>query len=60
MRVILHGRTDDVSHLVEAAIVHFVQRVHNAPLNGFQTVFDRRNGTFQNYIRGIIKKPVFV
>src|SRR4029078_4241251 len=58
--MILHRLSDDVSHFVVATIIHFLHRVQNAALHGFQAVFNGRYCSFKNNVRGIIKEPVLV
>ena len=44
MRVVFHAVAHGVGHLVELAVFHFVQRVEDAPLHGFQPVVDVGDG----------------
>jgi hypothetical protein len=41
--MVLHGLANDVGHLVKATVLHFIKRVHQAPLNGLQAVFKSGN-----------------
>ena len=56
----LHGVTHDISHLVVSAIIHTFHGVENASLHRLQSVLDVRNGTLQNYVRGIVEEPVLI
>src|SRR5690606_25634386 len=52
--------SDDVSHLVKTAIIHFLQRVHNPALHRLEAVFNTRYGALKNYIGCVVEKPVLV
>ena len=56
----LHGFAHHVGYFVVASVVHALHGVQNAPLNRLQSVLDMGHGAFQNHVRGVIKKPVFV
>ena len=60
MGVILHRQTHDVGHLVEVAVVGLLHGVHDASLHGLEAVLDVRHGALENYIGGIVEKPVLV
>ena len=60
VRVVLHGLAHDVGHLVVAAVVHDLHGVEDAPLNGFQTVFDMGHGAFEDHVRSVIQEPVLI
>ncbi len=60
MRMVLHGLTDDVGHLVEAPVVDGFHGMENAALHRFQAVLDVRHGPFENHIRSIIQEPVLI
>ena len=60
MGVKLHGMSHNVGHLVVASVVHALHGVKNASLHGFQSVLYMGNGTFQDYIRGIVEEPVLI
>ncbi len=60
MGVILHRVPDHIGHFIEAAIVHLFKRMHDPALHGFETVFNARYSPLQDYIRGIVEKPVLV
>ena len=60
MRVVFHGVSHYICHLVVSSIFQLAHRVHDAALNGLKTIINRWNGTVQNYIRGVIKKPVLI
>ena len=60
MGVKLHGMSHNVGHLVVASVVHAFHGVKNASLHGFQSVLYMGNGTFQDYIRGIVEEPVLI
>ena len=60
MRMELHGVSYDIRHLVIPSVIHALHRVQDTPLNGFQTILYMRNGTFEDYVRGIIQEPVLV
>ena len=57
MGVELHCVAHDIGHLVEPAVVQTLHRMQDAPLHGFEPIGDIRDGTFQNNIRGVFKKP---
>ena len=52
--------TYDVGYLVVAAIVHTFHRVQNSTLYGFQSVAQMGYGTLQDYVAGVIQKPVLI
>ena len=60
VRVVLHGLTHDVGHLVVAAVVDDLHGVEDAPLHGLQAVLDVRHGALQDHVGGVIQKPVLV
>ena len=60
MRVKLHGVSHDIRHFVISSVVHTLHGVHDAPLYGFESVFDIGDGSLQNHIGGIVQEPVLV
>ena len=56
----LHRVTDDIRHLVVATVVHTFHRVQDTSLYGFQTVLDVGHSALQNYVRGVIQKPILI
>ena len=60
MRVIFHGISHDVCYLVVSSIFQLAHRMHDTALNRLKTIINRWNGTVQNYIRGVIKKPILI
>ena len=60
MGVELHRVPHDIGYLVESAVVQTLHRVHDATLNGLETVFYMGNGAIQNGIAGVIQEPVLV
>ena len=60
MRVILHGMTHDICHLIIPTVIKFFKRMHDTPLDGFKAIFYGRYGSFQYDIGSIIQEPVFV
>jgi hypothetical protein len=58
--MILHGAPDYIGYFVEAAIIHFTQRMHDAPLNGFESVFNPRHRALKDNVRGIIEEPFLI
>ena len=52
--------THYVGNLVVTAIVHTLHRVHDTTLNGFKSVADMGDCSFQNYVRGVIQEPALV
>ena len=60
VRVVLHGLTNKVGHLVVASVVLLEHGVQNAALNGFETVFHRRHGAFENDIAGIVQEIILI
>ena len=57
VRVISHGRTDNVCDLVETTVVHFLHGMKDAALHRFETVAQRRNSAFHDYIARVIDEP---
>jgi hypothetical protein len=49
---------DDVGDLVEAAVVHFLQRVEDAALDGLEAVVDVRDGALEDDVAGVVEKPL--
>ena len=60
MRVELHRVSHDIGHLVVSSVVHAFHGVEDASLHGFQSVFDMRHSSLQNYIRRIVEEPVLI
>ena len=60
MGVKLHRMTDDVCHLVVATVVHTLHRVQNTSLHRLQTVLDVGHSALQDYVRGVIQKPILI
>ena len=60
MRMIHHGVSHNVGHLVVAAVVHLLHRVQNTSLHGLQSVVYMRHGTLQYHVRGIVQEPVLI
>ena len=56
----LHRLAHHVGHLIISAVVHALHGVQYASLHRLQTVLDMRHGTFQDYVAGVIQKPVLV
>ena len=56
----LHGMPHDVRHLVVPSVVHPLHGMENTPLYRLQTVLDVRYGPFEDYVAGIVQKPVLV
>ena len=56
----LHGMTYYVGYFVVTAVIHALHGVQDTSLYGFKTVTDMGNGSFQNYIRGVIQEPALV
>ena len=56
VRMILHGRADDVGHLDETPVVLLVQRPEDAPLDRLEAVAQIRNGAVANDVGGVIQK----
>ena len=56
----LHGAAHYVGHLVVSAVVQLLHRVEYAALHGFEPVGAVRHRTFQDYIGGIVQKPIAV
>ena len=60
VRVILHGVSHHVRHLVVASVVKLAHSVQNASLHGLQTVVQVRHGTLQDNVRCVVQEPVAV
>ena len=60
VRVELHGVAHNVCHLVIPPVVHALHRVHDAALHGLEAVLNVGYGTLQDYVRGVVQKPVLV
>ena len=60
VRVILHGVSNNVGHLVVATILHFPHGVKDSALNGFQPIISMRYGTFENDIGSVVEKPIAI
>ena len=60
MRVKLHCVSHDIRYFVVSSVVHAFHGVQYAPLHWLQSVLDVWHCPFENYIRGIIKKPVLI
>ena len=54
MRVILHTLADDIGHLVEALVVHLMQRMQDPPLHRLQPIIKMRNRPLLDGIRGVL------
>ena len=60
MRMVLHALADDIGHLVEPAIVHFLHGVQDTALDGLQPILHGGHRSFQDDIAGIVQEPVLV
>ena len=60
MRVILHGLSNDIGHFVHFTVINTLHCMQDTALNGFKTIFYRRDGTFKNDIRSIVQEPILV
>ena len=60
MGVELHGMSHDVGHLIVASVVEQLHRVEYASLHGFESVTQVGNGALEDYVRGVVQKPVLV
>ena len=58
VRVELHRVADDVGHLVEAAVVHLEQRVHDPPLDGLQAVPQLRDRAVEDEVARVLDEVV--
>ena len=58
--MVLHGLANDVGHLVKATVLHFIKSVHQAPLNGLQTVFKSGNRPLKNNVARVFQKILAV
>ena len=58
--MVLHGLANDVGHLVKATVLHFIERVHQAPLNGLQAVFKGGNRPLENNVAGVLQEILAV
>ena len=57
VRVVLHGITYNAGYFVVVAVLHFLHGVEDAALDGFEAVFDVRDGAVQDYVGGVIEEP---
>ena len=55
--VVAHGGADDVGDFVEASVVHFVEGVEDAALDGFEAVVDVGNGAVEDDVAGVVEEP---
>ena len=60
MRMVLHGLSNDVSHLVVAAIIDYLHGMQDATLHRLQSVGQVRHGTLQDDVTRIVEEPVLV
>lgn len=60
VRVVLHGLSDDICHLIEPSIIHLLHGMHDAALHRFQSIFYCGDGTLENYVAGVVKEPALV
>ena len=60
MRVVLHGLSHDVGHLVVASVVDDLHGVQDTPLHGFEAVLDMGYGAFENHVRSVVQEPVLI
>ena len=60
MRVILHGITDDIGHLIETAVIEGLHRVKYAALHGLEAVLYMRHGTLEYHVGGVLEEPASV
>ena len=60
MRVVLHGMSYEVGHLVVTSVVLFLHRMQYAALYGFEAIVEMRHRTFKDNVGGIIQEPVLV
>ena len=56
MWVVFHGLTDDIGHLVKAAIIHFSQSMHQSPLNRFQAIIQAWYCPLKDDIASIVQE----
>ena len=60
VRVVLHGLSHDVGHLVVASVVDDLHGVQDAPLHGFEAVLDMGYGAFEDHVRSVVQEPVLI
>ena len=60
MRVVLHGLSHDVGHLVVASVVDDLHGVQDTPLHGFEAVLDMGYGAFEDHVRSVVQEPVLI
>ena len=60
MRVVVHGVAHDTRHLLGVAVVALLHYMHDAALHRLETVLNVGYGTLQNYVAGIVEKPVLI
>ena len=58
MRMILHRVADDVSNLIEPAIILLVQGMQDSTLNRLQSVFQLRNRPISNDIGSVLEEII--
>ena len=60
MRVVLHGLTHNIGHLIEAAILNALHSMENTTLHGLKAIIQVGHGTLQDNIRGVVQEPILV
>lgn len=50
MRVILHGITDNIGHLIETTVIESLHRVEYTALHGLEAVLNMRHGTLEYHV----------
>ena len=60
VRVKLHCVSDNVGHLIVAAIIQPFHGVQDTTLHRFQSILDMRDSPLQNHVGGIVQKPVLI
>ncbi len=54
--MVLHAGADDVRDLVELAVVHLEEGVHDAPLHGLEAVFEIRYGPVLDDVGRVVEE----
>jgi pilus assembly protein TadC len=59
MGMVLHAMSDNVGNLIESAIILFVERMQNTPLDRFQAILQLGDRPVTNDVRSVLDE-IFV